>query len=108
MLDGRARRAVAQSFVDPRRMQREVLADPARVDGDAGVLADEVVLAVGDVDVLVDRLEHTLAGDGGLTEACSSQRVAQVLRDVLQRPDVQVRGGILDRVLQVGDGIDCH
>ena len=42
VLDRRARGAVAQRVVDARRMQREVLADVARVDGDAGVLADEV------------------------------------------------------------------
>ena len=58
MLDRRARGAVAQPLVDARRMQREVLADADVVDGDAGVLADEVLLAVGDVDVPVDRLEH--------------------------------------------------
>ena len=42
MLDGRARGAVAQRLVDPRRVEREALADAAVVDGDAGVLADEV------------------------------------------------------------------
>ena len=30
------------------------------------------------------------------------ERVAQVLRDVLQRPDVEVRGGVLDGVLEIG------
>ncbi len=48
MLDRRPRRAVAQRLVDPRRMEREVLADAAVVDGDPGVLADEVLLGVGD------------------------------------------------------------
>ena len=55
VLDGRARGAVAQRLVDARRMQREVLADVARVDGDAGVLADEVAFAVRDLDVAEDR-----------------------------------------------------
>ena len=41
-----------QRLVDPGGMQREVLADAARVDGDPGVLADEVLLVVGDLDVL--------------------------------------------------------
>ena len=107
MLDRRARGAVAQRLVDPRRMEREVLADAAVVDGDAGVLADEVLLAVGDVDVAVDRLEHALARDRGLALARGGERVAQVLRDVLQRPDVEVRGGVLDRVLQVGGRCRC-
>ena len=42
VLDRRARGAVAQRLVDARGMQREVLADAARVDRDARVLADEV------------------------------------------------------------------
>ena len=52
MLDRRALGARLQRLVDPRRVEREVLADAAGVDGDAGVLADEVLLVVGDLDVL--------------------------------------------------------
>ena len=107
MLERRARGAVAQRLVDPRRMQREVLADAARVDGDAGVLADEVLLAVGDLDVAVDRLEDALPRHRRLARRGGLQRVAQVLRDVLQRPDVEVRRGVLDGVLQIG-GDDAH
>ena len=66
MLDRRARGAVAERLVDARRMQREVLADVARVHGDAGVLADEVALAVGDLDVAEDRLEDALSRHGRL------------------------------------------
>ena len=101
VLDRRAGGAVAQRLVDPGRMQREALADAAVVDGDAGVLADEVPLGVGDADVPVDRLEHALARHRRLAVARLGERVAQVLRDVLQRPDVEVGGGLLDRVLQV-------
>src|SRR5581483_10416736 len=93
MLERRARGAVAQRLVDAGRMEREVLADAARVDGDAGVLADEVALAVGDVDVLEDGREDALPWDGGLAAGCVLQGVAQVLRDVLQRPDVEVCSG---------------
>ena len=96
MLDGGARRAVAQRLVDPGRVEREALADVAVVDRDPGVLADEVALGVGDVDVAVDRLEHALAGNRGLAIARVGERVAQVLRDVLERPDVEIRGGVLD------------
>src|SRR5258708_3928066 len=78
-----ARGAVAQPFVDARRVQREVLADAARVDGDACVLADEVILAVGDVDVLVDRLEDALARDRRLARTRGGECVTGVLRDVL-------------------------
>ena len=102
MLDGRACRAVAQRFVDARGVQREVLADVARVHGDAGVLADEVVLGVCDLDVAEDRVEDALSGDGGLATRGFLQGVAEILRDVLQRPDVEVRRCVLDGVLQVG------
>src|ERR1022692_3688024 len=82
-------------------MEREVLADAAGVDGDAGVLTDEIVLAVGHLDVAEDGLEDALPGHGRLARRGGLQRVAEVLRDVLQRPDVEVRGGVLDRVLKV-------
>jgi len=65
VVECRPRGAVAERLVDPGRVEREVLADTAVIDGDAGVLADEVLLAVGDVDVLVDRLEDALARDRG-------------------------------------------
>ena len=78
-----------------------MLADAAGVDGDPGVLADEVLLVVGDRDVPVDGLEHALAGDGGLARRRRRERVAEVLRDVLQRPDVEVRGRVLDDVLEI-------
>ena len=89
-------------------MQREVLADVARVDGDAGVLADEVAFAVGDLDVAEDRREHALSRHGGLALRRGLERVAQILRDVLQRPDVEVRRGVLDGVLELGGRVDAH
>ncbi len=107
MLERRARGAVAQRLVDPRRVQREVLADAACVDRDAGVLADEVVLAVGDLDVAEDRVEDALPRHRGLARRGGLQRVAEVLRNVLQRPDVEMRRGVLDGVLQVS-GYNAH
>ena len=61
MLDRRALGAVAKRLGDPRRMQREALADPAVVDGDPRVLADEVLLLLGDLDVPDDRVEDAQA-----------------------------------------------
>jgi hypothetical protein len=107
MLDRRARSACAQRVVDARRVERKVLADLRVVDGDAGVLADEVLLAVGDVDVAVDHLEDPPARHRRLPLAGGRERVAQVLRNVLERPDVEVRSGILDRALQICLG-DAH
>src|SRR5262249_34226145 len=63
---------------------------------------DEVPLVVGDVDIAVDCLEHAPARHRRLSRARSVERVAEILRNVLQRPDVQMRGGILDGVLQIG------
>ena len=108
MLDRRARRAVAQRLVDPGRVEREVLADAARVHGDARVLADEVLLVVGDRHVPVDRLEDALPGDRRLALERRRERVAEVLRDVLQRPDVEVRGGVFDGVLEISAGDSAH
>ena len=46
------------------------------------------------------------AGPGPTSRArAPRERVAQVLRDVLQRPDVEVRGRVLDRVLEVGRSV---
>src|SRR6476659_2672355 len=50
----------------------------------------------------MDRLEHALACDGRLASPCGVERVAQVLRDVLQRPDVQMRCRVLDDSFQLG------
>src|SRR5207237_7430291 len=47
-------------------------------------------------------LEDALARNRGLAVLGLGERVAQVLRDVLQRPDVEVRGGVLDCLLNVG------
>ena len=105
MLDSGALGAVAQRLVDVCRMQREVLADAAGVDGDTGVLADEVVLALGDLDVPVDDLEDALAGDRGLAVAGRGERNAQVLRDVLEGPHVEVGRGVRDGAPEVGG--DC-
>ena len=101
MLDRRALRALFERRIDPRRVQREVLADLAVVDGDAGVLADEVLLGLGDRDVAEDRLQDALARYRRLATGGVGERVAQVLRDVLQRPDVEVRGGIRDGRVEI-------
>ena len=102
MLDGGALGAVVQRLVDPRRVEREALADAAVVDGDAGVLADEVHALLGHLDVLEDRVEHALAGRVRLAAGRVGERVAEILRDVLQRPHVEVRRRVLDDLLEIG------
>ena len=104
MLDRRPRRPRLERPVDPRRVEREVLADAAVVDGDPGVLADEVLLLVGDQDVAVDRLQDPDPRHRRLAVARRRERVAEILRNVLQRPHVQVRGGLHHRVLEAYRG----
>ena len=102
MLDRRPLRPVEEGLVDPRRVQREVLADPAVVDRDTRVLTDEVLLVVRDRDVPDDRVEDAPSRHRGLALARGDKRVAEVLRDVLERPHVEVRGCVLDGLLQIG------
>ena len=103
MLDGRALGTGLQRGVNSRRMQGKMLADAAGVDGDSGVLADEVLLGLRDGDVLQDRLQNALSGDGRLARCGIRKRVTQVLRDVLQRPDVEVRRRVFDCGFEIGD-----
>jgi len=79
LFDGRPRGAVAQCLVDPWSDAGGSARPRAVEDGDAGVLADQVALGVGDRDVAVDRLEHALTWDGGLALRCGRKRVAQIL-----------------------------
>src|SRR6185312_6585714 len=90
------------------RVQGKMLADTARVDGDSRVLADEVLLALGDVDVLENRLQYTLSGHRCLPVRSIRERVAQVLRDVLQRPDIKVGRRVFDCSFEIGDGGRAH
>ena len=108
MLDGRALGPDLERLVDPRRMEREALADAAVVDGDPRVLADEVLLLFGDVHVAEDGLQDPLARDRGLARLRCGERIAQVLRDVLQRPHVEVRRSILDDPGEIRGGRDAH
>ena len=61
-----------------------------------------------DGDVLQDRLQNALSGDGRLAPCGICKRVTQVLWDVLQRPDVEVRRGIFDCGFEIGDGDRAH
>src|SRR5207245_2617388 len=78
------------------------LADTAGIDRDAGVLAHEVVLAVGDLDVLEDRVQDALPRNARLALGRGRERVTEVLRNVLERPDVEVRRSVLDDAFQIG------
>src|SRR5947208_1361406 len=60
MLDRRALGPGLERGINSCRMQGKMLADATRVDGDAGVLADEILLVVRDLHVLQDRLQDAL------------------------------------------------
>src|SRR6266446_3733805 len=75
MFDGGALRACLEGSVNSGRMQGKTLADATRVDGDSRVLADEVLLALGDVDVLENRLQHALSGHRCLALGRIGERV---------------------------------
>src|SRR6185312_275159 len=55
-----------------------------------------------------NRVQHTLPRHGGFPARGRLERVAQVLRDVLQRPHVEMRGCVLHRVLEIGCDVDAH
>ena len=57
---------------------------------------------LGHGDVAEDRLQDALAGHRGLAARRIRERVAEVLRDVLQRPDVEMRSGVRDRRVEIG------
>ena len=104
MLNGGTLGPGLQRGVNSCGMQGKMLADTTRIDGDSGVLADEVLLGLRDRDVLQDRLQNALSGDRRLARCSICKRVAQVLRDVLQRPDVEVRRRVFDCGFEIGDG----
>ena len=96
VLQRRAPRALAQGILDPHRVEREALADADVEDGDAGVLADQVAVlsATETLVLIVSRMRR--ADLVRLVLHRVLERVAQILGDVLERPHVQVGGGILD------------
>ena len=56
---------------------------------------------LGHGDVAEDRLQDALAGHGRLSARRVGERVAEILRDVLQRPDVEMRCGVRDRRVEI-------
>ena len=57
-------------------------------------------------------IERRAEAEYGLTSLMlmerAGQSVAEILRDVLQSPDVKVRSGVLDCMLQLGSRVDAH
>ena len=90
--------------VDPRRMQREALADAAVVDGDArcpGRRGSSPSSATWTFRRIVSSTRWP--GIDVSRARRVGERVAQILRDVLQRPHVEVRGRVLHRrLLEIG------
>ncbi len=85
------------------RFEGAVLAGLDPVDDVAGVLADEVVVALGHLDRLEHDVEAVDAVGVGLGRPGPGERVLQVGREDLERADVELLGGLFDeRVDGVG------
>ncbi len=101
-----ARRALAAApdralEVDPGDL--DAAADGHVVDGDAGVLAEEVLGLLGDADVGDHRAEHALRGRIALRRGQAREALLHVRRQDLERAHVELARDLLDLC-----GIDLH
>ena len=78
----------------------DAAADAHVVDRDAGVLAQQVGLVLGDSDVLHHRTEHALRACVGLARRQPVEALLDVRRQELERADVQLLRRLL-HLLQV-------
>ena len=106
MHDRGAQRMLARGALDAaadRGLERhavhvDVAADDDVVDRDAGVLAEQVVGALGHRDVLDHRREDRLGGAVALAGVEPLEALLDVVRQHLQRADIEELGRLLDRV----------
>src|SRR5688572_206336 len=103
ILLGRARAAAADRLLEPRAVHFDAAPDPHVVDRDSGVLAQEVVGVLGDRDVADHGAEHALGARVGLGAGEALEALLDIRRELLQRPDVELLGSLLD----MGE-IDLH
>jgi len=76
--------------------RQDLLADLDVEDRDAGILAEQVVVRLGDMDVANHRGEHGLAGRVRLGRIEALESALDVRRKHFQRPDVERLGRFLD------------
>src|SRR6185436_13139861 len=96
VLPGRARAAAPDRVLEAGTIDLHAATDPHVVDRDAGVLAEQVVRVLGDRDVADHGAEHALRPGIGLRRGQALEAVLDIRRQLLQRADVELLGGLLD------------
>src|SRR5438270_6135568 len=96
MLLGRALAAAADRLLKRKAVDFDTAADPDVVDGNAGVLAEEIVGVLGDRDVVDHGGEHALRARVALVCRERLKTLLDVGRQHLQRPDVELLRRFLD------------
>ena len=103
MLGGGARAAAADGFLHRHAVDLDVAADGDVVDRDAGVLAEDILGALGDRDVLDHGAEDGAAGRVGLAADEALETLLDVARQHFERADIKRPGDFLDFL-----GIELH
>ena len=103
MLGGGARAAAADSLLHRRAVELDVLADDDVVDGNAGVLAKDVLGALGDRDVLDHGAEDGAAGCVCFAADQPFETLLDVARQHFQSADIKRPRDLLDFL-----GIELH
>ena len=96
MLGGGAGAAAADRVLHRDAVEFDVAADGDVVDRDAGVLAEQVVVALGDGDVLDEGCEHEASGLVGLALHQHVEAGLDVVGQQLQRADIERLRQFLD------------
>ena len=96
MLLGRALAAAADRFFHCRAVELDVVADGDVVNGDAGVLAEQVLGALGDRDILHHGAEDGLAGGVGFLAQQPLEALLDVARQQLERADIERLAELFD------------
>ena len=96
MLLGGALAAAADRFLHAGAVELDVAADDDVVDRNAGVLAEQVLGALGDRDVLDHGAEDGLAGGVGLLHQQPLEALLDVVRQQLERADIERLAQLLD------------
>ena len=96
MLGGGARAAAADRFFHLGAVEFDMAADGDVVDRDAGVLAEQVLGALGDRDVLHHGAEDGLAGGVGLLHQQLLEALLDVAGQQFERADIERLGEFLD------------
>src|SRR5438309_8644185 len=96
MLARGALAAAPDRFLEREAVDLDAAPDPDVVDRDAGVLAEEIVRVLGHGDIADHRAEHALRAGIGLVAREPLEALLDVGRQLLQRPDVELLGCLLD------------